>query len=93
MSSGHHPILSSLFETPDSNHLLTNEDEVIKEEDETAEEEKVEEIIQAEEERGSWDSKVNKTSTSYVSLNILKKLLGGLLVTKYICMFHVSRNI
>lgn len=58
-SSGHHPILSSLFEAPDSNHLLTNEDEVIKEEDENVvEEEKIEEIIQAEEERGGWDSKL-----------------------------------
>lgn len=57
-SSGHHPILSSLFETPDSNHLLTNQDEVIKEEDENVEEEKIEEIIQVEEERGNWDSKL-----------------------------------
>lgn len=57
-SSGHHPILSSLFETPDANHLLNNEDEIIKEEDESIEEEKIEEIIQVEEERGSWDSKV-----------------------------------
>lgn len=58
-SSGHHPILASLFEAPDSSHLLTNEDEVIKEEDENAEEEKIEDIVQAaEEERGNWDSKL-----------------------------------
>lgn len=56
-SSGHHPILSSLFEAPDSNHLLAN-DEVIKEEEENIEEEKIEEIIQTEEERGNWDSKL-----------------------------------
>lgn len=57
-SSGHHPILSSLFEAPDSNHLLTSESEVIKEEEENIEEEKIEEIVQAEEERAGWDSKL-----------------------------------